>query len=266
LANGPAWELLQLKSPHQYRLPEVPPAPKDRAQLHPAQELLFDFPIEEEDHIIKFDNYIDDLIGGSVEVDDDTVHRLSAAGSLVIHTLGRPVSDTEPIPRDDLNSLKKVVAQGLPEEQKICLGILIDTYRLIATLPEHKYTAWTNSIRKFMEAKKIGFKDLEELIGRLEHVNLIQPPGRHFLGKLRALQYSFGLHPFGYCHLGKEVFKGLELWLKLLKGATTGVSLNLLVLRNPTHIYRTDASLHGLGSYSDRGQAWRFEIPIEVRG
>jgi hypothetical protein len=266
LANDPEWEPLKLKSPHQHLLPEVPPVPTDRASPHQAQELLFDFPTEEDDHIIKFDNYIDDLMGGGVDVDADAVHRLSAAGSLVIHILGRPVATNEPIPRDDLNSLKKLAAEGLPEEQKICLGIMIDTYRLIAALPKHKYKAWTDSIRKFMEAGKIGFKDLEELIGRLEHVNFIQPPGRHFLGRLRALQYSFGLHPFGHRHLGKEIFKDLELWLKLLKRATTGVSLNLLVHRNPTHVYRTDASLHGLGGYSNKGRAWRFEIPIELRG
>jgi hypothetical protein len=266
LAKHPEWEPLKLKSPHQHLLLEVPPAPAHRAPSQPAQELLFDFPIEEEDHIIKFDNYIDDLIRGGVDVDDDAIHRLSTAGSLTIHILGRPVSKFEPIPRDDLNSLSKLVAENLPEEQKICLGILINTYLLTAALPKHKFKTWSDSIRKFLEAGTISFKDLEELIGRLEHINLIQPPGRHFLGQLRALQYSFGLHPFGHRHLGKELFKDLELWLKLLKGATTGVSLNLLVYCNPTHVYRTDASLHGLGGYANRGRAWRFKIPTELQG
>jgi hypothetical protein len=266
LSNHPNWEPRKLHSPHQHLLPEVKAAPTNRDPPHPAKELLFSFPPEEDDHVIKFDNYIDDLLGGGVEVDNDAVDRLSAAGSLVLHTLGRPVAKDEPIPRDDLNSLKKLAAEGLPEEEKICLGIHLDTYRLLASLPKHKYKAWSDTIRKFLLAKKINFQNLEELIGRLEHVNLIQPPGRHFLGRLRCLHASFSLHRHGYRHLSKEVFKDLELWLKLLKRATTGVSLNLLVHRNPTHVYRTDACLHGLGGYSDRGRAWRFEFPEELLG
>jgi hypothetical protein len=267
LANHPDWDPRKLKSPHQHLLREITAETESkRPPPKQAEELLFDFPEEEEDHIIKFDNYIDDLLGAGVEVDDDAVRRLSAAGSLVIHTLGRPVDKDDPIPRDDLNSLKKLSAEGLPEESRICLGITLDTYLLTAALPKHKYKAWSNSIRAVMKAGHIGFHDLEELIGRLEHINQIQQPGRHFLGRLRALLYSFGLHPYGTRHLGREIFKDLELWLKLLKRATTGVSLNLLVHRNPTNVYRTDASLHGLGGYSDRGRAWRFEIPKDLRG
>jgi hypothetical protein len=266
LANHPNWEPRKLHSPHQHLLPDIKPASLDRKPPHPAKELLFSFPPDEDEHIIKFDNYIDDLLGGGVEVDNDAVDRLSAAGSLVIHTLGRPVANNEPIPRDDLNSLKKLAAEGKPEEKKICLGILLDTYNLLAALPKHKYKAWSHSIRQFMLAGKISFKDLEELIGRLEHVNQIQPPGRHFLGRLRCLQASFSLNQHGYRHLSKEIFKDLDLWLKLLKRATTGVSLNLLVHRNPTHVYRTDACLHGLGGYSDRGRAWRFEFPEHLLG
>jgi hypothetical protein len=42
--------------------------------------------------------------------------------------VSHPLTDNEPIPRDDLNSLKKLAAEGTPEEEKICLGIMLDTY------------------------------------------------------------------------------------------------------------------------------------------
>jgi hypothetical protein len=235
LANHPNWEPKKLHSPHQHLLPLVPPAATDQAPPHPAKELLFSFPPDENDHFIKFDNHIDNLLGGGVEADNDAVDRLSATGSLVIHTLGRPLVKNEPILCNDLNSLKKLAAEGTPKEEKICLGITLDTYCLIALLPKHKYTAWSNAIWHFLVEGKINFKDLEELIGQLEHINLIQPPGRHFLGRLHCLHASFGLSKYGHCRLTKEIYKELQLWLKLLKRATT--SLNLLVFRNPTHIY-----------------------------
>jgi hypothetical protein len=110
-----------------------------KATPQQAAELLFDFPQEDDELSCKFDNYIDNLIGVGVDTGHDSVQHLAAAGSLAIHVLTRPVHATEPIPRDDPNSLKKLAAKGLPEESKICLGLLLDTYQLIAALPRHKY-------------------------------------------------------------------------------------------------------------------------------
>jgi hypothetical protein len=141
LANIPDWNPLTMHSPHQHRLSPVPPAPAARPLPHPARELLFDFPSDDADILHKFDNYIDDLLGSGVEIDEDSINRLCAASSLFLHTLARPVADHKPIPRDDPNSLKKLATEGLPEEIKIVLGIRINTYLLIASLPRHKYKA-----------------------------------------------------------------------------------------------------------------------------
>jgi hypothetical protein len=126
------------------------------------------------------------------------------------------VHPDEPIPRDDPNSLKKLAAEGLPEESKICLGVLLDTYSLLATLPRHKYKAWTAKIRRSLEQGKIGFKALEQVIGQLENVCHIFQPGRHFIGRLWALSYSFGLNRWGHQHLSPETQKDLRLWLNFL--------------------------------------------------
>ena len=42
--------------------------------------------------------------------------------------------------------------------------------------------------------------------------------------------------------------------------------MNLLTHRLPTHVYRTDASEQGMGGYSADGIAWRFQIPVKLRG
>ena len=48
--------------------------------------------------------------------------------------------------------------------------------------------------------------------------------------------------------------------------STTGVSLNNLSFRTPTHLYRSNASLHGMGGYNiSSGNAWRLEIPTQCR-
>jgi hypothetical protein len=266
IANTPDWDPTELVSPHQTRLPPVPDCDPARPPPRPATELLFDFPKEEDDLLCKFDNYIDDLIGAGVDTGPDSVQRLAAAGSLAIHVLARPVHQDEPIPRDDPNSLTKLAAEGLPEEEKLCLGLLLDTYRLLLSLPRHKYKAWSDEIRRILTRGKITFTELEQIIGRLENVCQIIHAGRHFLGRLRALLYSFELRRWGHRNLSPETQKDLKLWLSFLKRAAAGVSLNLLVFRPPTHVYRTDACIHGLGGYSNLGRAWRLAIPPELIG
>ena len=54
----------------------------------------------------------------------------------------------------------------------------------------------------------------------------------------------------------------LSICAEYLLKARHGISLNLLVFREPTHTYRSDASEHGIGGYSlSSGHAWRYEIP-----
>jgi hypothetical protein len=170
LANNPDWDPLTLHSPHQHHLSPVLPAPADRPPPHPARELLFDFPSDNNHIHHKFDNYIHDLLGIGVEINVDSVNRLCAAGLLVPC---RPRAYT----RDDPNSLKKLAAEGLPKEIKIVLGIRINTYLLIASLPCHRSKAcWMHYINLILEDGKVSFWALETLIGQLEHVCLILQP------------------------------------------------------------------------------------------
>ena len=46
-----------------------------------------------------------------------------------------------------------------------------------------------------------------------------------------------------------------------LKRANSGINMNLISFRKPTHVYRSDACPWGLGGDSHLGRAWRFEIP-----
>jgi hypothetical protein len=266
LLNDPSWDPSTLHSPHQHKLPPVPTNPHPvGSSPHPAQPLLFDFPEEEANCVAKGDNYIDDQLSVGVDIGDN-ITRLAAAGPLALHVIGRPLADCEPIPRDDLLSLKKFFAEAAPEEIKIVLGWLINAWELTVALPQDKYVAWSRSIRQILAAKRVALADLEELVGRLNHLCRVIKPGAHFMGRLRSLLASFGDHRYGSRHLDSDSAKDLLLWLKMLKKAATGVSLNILVLRVPTHLYRCDACFHGIGGYSSQGRAWRFLIPLDLQG
>ena len=68
-------------------------------------------------------------------------------------------------------------------------------------------------------------------------------------------------------HLSFEVYKGLVLWKDFLVVAHTGIDLNLLTTQEPNNLLRTDACEHGLGGYALKtGRAWRWEIPLHLRG
>jgi hypothetical protein len=265
LVNDDTWDPLTLCSPHQAKMPPVPSSPHAADDLpHPAQPLLFDFPKEEAMHLSTFDNFIDDQIAAGVDIGDN-VTRLAAAGPLALHAIGRPLSDAEPIPRDDNLSLKKFAAEALPEETKVILGWLIDAWLLTVSLPQDKYLAWSKSIRNILFARKVSYSNLEELIGRLNHLCRVIQPGSHFMGRLRSLLGSFSHCKYASRHIDSDIAKDLHLWLHFMKKAATGVSLNILVLRVPTHMYRCDASFHGIGGYSSRGRAWRYDIPVRLR-
>ena len=71
-----------------------------------------------------------------------------------------------------------------PTEVLISLGWTIDTRRMLIALPKLKHLAWTKDIRtiltKATRNTRIPLKDLEMLLGRLQHTNAILPEGPTF--------------------------------------------------------------------------------------
>jgi hypothetical protein len=163
--------------------------------------------------------------------------------------------------------LKKFAAEALPEETKVILGWLIDdAWRLIVSLPQDKYLTLSKSIWEILLARKVSYSILEELIGRLNHLcRVVQPGSQHFLGRLGSLLESFAHCKYASPHIDSDIAKDLHLWLHFMKKAATGVSLNILVLRVPTYLYRCDASFHGIGGYLSIGRAWQYDTPEPLR-
>ena len=50
----------------------------------------------------------------------------------------RPVTEEEPIPREELLNKVKTAVEGAPSEQRTFLGWLVDTRRMTVSLPNGK--------------------------------------------------------------------------------------------------------------------------------
>jgi hypothetical protein len=226
-----------------------------------AQPLIIDIPMN---NIGKIDLYIDDNVTTSLGINDNH-KRVSAAITLAIRSLTRPLDDHEPLQRKDIISLKKFLAESQPSEVKICLGWEINTRTFKVSLPKHKYKVWDNQLDILISSKRVHESKLEKMIGCLNHIAYLFDMLRHFLSRLReALQRS---RNNSWTSLKIAEKQDLILMKQFIKKASLqGVSINNLTFRKPTHIYQSDASLHGLGGYNlIAGKAWRYEIPEHLR-
>jgi hypothetical protein len=209
----------------------------------------------------KVDVFIDDLI--NVFLDTGTNRRRQPhVVPLAIHVTTRPHAgtDSEPVPRRPLISLPKLLAEGSPAELQIVLGWRLNTRRLIVSLPDDKFIAWTRDIEDIVKTRRVSREQLESVIGRLNHAAAIMPLTRHFLGRLRALLASKKAG-YRYLNVRAEALEDLALWIKLLTMARLGWSLNCLVTRRPTRVHFSDSCPYGVGGYSISGRAWRIHIP-----
>ena len=264
IARCDLWEPGTLSPAHssligatKWEKPEVP--------LAPSRQLIVDPNIDA--HGLT-DVFIDDIISVFPALSQAHVNKCSQAALLALDAASRPVLPHEPLPRDHMLATDKALAEGTPAEAQIILGWKVDTRRLLMSLPDDKHTAWTQEIRNILRSasqnRRIRHKDLEKLLGRLQHAASILSEGNHFLNRLRTAELRARAH--GATRLTAETRHDLALWQTLLSRAHKGIDLNLLVLRSPDHIVRTDACEEGLGGFSlTTGRAWRWTIPKDAQ-
>jgi hypothetical protein len=185
----------------------------------------------------------------------------TAAIPLAIHIVGRPhdPNGQESFPRDDILAVPKFLAEAKPSEKKVILGWIVDTRKLSVALPQDKFKAWTGSVDDILHRHKssIPAKDLETLMGRLNHASYVIPYARHFTGRLyKACKRA---RRSGSARLTRMQLEDLELWRKFLQKAADGISIKKLVCRWPTRIVRVDACPQGTGGYClESGIAWIY--------
>jgi hypothetical protein len=100
------------------------------------------------------DVYIDDTIAFCVDVEpSDNAMRLENAILLAIHATARPVHKSEPIPRDEMAALAKLLAEAGLEETKMILGLFFNFRKMTVALPDNKHVAWKKDIVRMMKRK-----------------------------------------------------------------------------------------------------------------
>lgn len=207
------------------------------------------------------DCFIDDII--SVFLDrPDVILRECHIVPLAVHVLSRPHAgdDLEPLRRRALLAKPKLEAEGRPCEVQVVLGWEIDSRRLELRLPFDKFTAWSQDLEETIAKGGATTKALESLIGRLNHASYVIPLSRHFLNDLRDRISAKGRRSKQTLRLSSDEINDLILWKSFLKKARSGLSLNLLTIRSPTHLAWSDSCPYGLGGYTLRGVAWRIKI------
>ncbi len=157
----------------------------------------------------------------------------------------------------------KLFAEAGLTEIKMILGWEFNFRRLKVSLPENKFIAWTTDVSQLLDDRTTTAKALKSTIGRLGHLTLVVPGVHHFLSRLRELQ-RMATHGRSI-QINEPCQADLRLMLQFLDIAKKGIDMNLIALRKPTHIYRSDSCPFGLGGYSDEGFAWHFEIPEDLR-
>ena len=134
--------------------------------------------------IAKSDVFLDDNINIGLDTPSN-LPKLKAAVPLAIDITSRRVAAAEPLPRSALLNKNKMAAEGALEETKIVLDWKLDTRRLLISLPDHKYSAWTGQIQQIIDSRRVTAKTLETVLGRLTNAASILPMARHFLPRLR---------------------------------------------------------------------------------
>ena len=102
-----------------------------------------------------------------------------------------------------------------PTTRLVFLGIELDSEHMTASLPEDKLTELTVIVRHLANRKWCTRKELESLVGKLNHACAVIPSGRTFLRRLINLLRDNKRHQT-YIRLNKQCQQDLQWWHDLL--------------------------------------------------
>ena len=173
------WDPCELHSDHAHMIP--PPCfISDDVPFASAKFLLMDVPVNIHG---KADCYVDDISTICLDLDNN-IERCRQAVPFAIDLMGRPVESAEPLPRDNLLAIKKLLGEGQLSECKVFTGWQIDTRRMMVSLPLGKFSVWSQSIQTILKNSSSCQQDLAKLVGRLNHTCFIIPHACHFIGRI----------------------------------------------------------------------------------
>ncbi len=235
ILHCPHWDPNKDKSPH-VRLLATPRLLDESIPFGQAKDLDVMIP---PDDCGRVDDFIDD---GIVIIPDlgENRHRAVSALLLAIHTICRPLSNNEPISREDCLSLSKLEEESTLAEKFIVLGWEINTRLLTLALPSKKFKVWHKDLSTVLKSKKISYKKLETVVGWLNHSATACPIMRYYLNCIRntLIKWDKASAPKN-CerYLAKTILDDLQLWTShFLPKIHHGISLNIISFRRPSYM------------------------------
>jgi hypothetical protein len=252
------WDPSTLYNPDQSETP-IPVRETDNEPYATARPMAVSIPPTKEGRV---DGFIDDLINVFLDTERNCA-RAPHAVPLAMYATSRPHAgeENEPIKRRAILSQQKLIAEGSPAEKQIVLGWHLNTRKITISLPADKYEAWTSSLAAILADRTCTKGELETLEGQLNHTAHMIPMTRHFLTRIRALKDSKS-NKLSKLKILEAEAEDLKLWQEILERVHHGVSMNLIVIRQPTRLCWSDSCPFGIGGYClTNGFAWRLRIP-----
>ena len=111
--------------------------------IAPARSIIVDIPDNPQG---KVNLYIDNGVSISCEPDDGNLQQLENVVPLAIYLVAREMHKHESLPRDDMLTIHKMLAEGAA-----ILGWLYNMRHLQVYLPEHKFIAWSKDIKRILQ-------------------------------------------------------------------------------------------------------------------
>ena len=130
--------------------------------------------------------------------------------------------------RKPLLAPNKLTAEGRPAEVQIVLEWSLDARRILVSLPEDKFRAWSQDLKCMLDKYNVTVAVLESLIGRLNHTSHLVPLSHHFLNHLRERTKDKPRSSRQSFRLSREEVEDLTLWKVFLEKSQAGISMNLL--------------------------------------
>ena len=259
------WDPNQVNSPQASQIPPLTRLDNGTPFGH-AHPLAVDLPTKN----CFADGYVDDLISVAIDTPQDTL-RARHAIALATYTIFRPTNEDDPIPRNNILSIRKLLAESRLEEIKTVLGWVINTRSFRISLPDEKARRWLLDLHSILDNldsnKPVTTKEWQSIIGKLNNASYIFREGRFFLSRLRYELHLSGLKGMqGQSFGSTRIILDLKLWVILIKELQhNGRSINHTTITLPHILSKSDASCDGLGGFMCFGIGWRYIIPVPLR-
>ena len=148
-----------------------------------------------------------------------------------------------------------------PSTKLTFLGIELDTVRMELRLPSEKLERLKGVITEWQSRKVCSKRDLQSLIGQLQHACRVVRSGRTFLRRMINL-LSVVVEPHHHIRLNRSFRADLGWWASFL-GRWNGVAiLNSITQPSPDFTVTSDASGNwGCGAISSTGEWFMYQWP-----